>query len=258
MQASQDRLGNDNLPNIPGLKAAIYRGSSARGFAWARTVGIPMDTDTLDRLNRHWPLVMAAMFGDVQREFPIFLPGSSDIAPTLWKEFLRRRDLLKDWPMTKGGRGKSSAKPQPKRDEKTLSAMADSYPIFHTDNLSWVRGSHNLKFGFGYIHNLIAQSYVLAAPTYWAYDGIFSGNSIADFLLGLAYDNSTFLYGGKGYTYQNQFHLYAQDQWHATRRLTLSYGLRYQLHSRGPILAAGRVILTTRPGRSQLPHMPPL
>ena len=42
-----------------------------------------------------------------------------------------------------------------------------------TDNLSWVRGSHNLKFGFGYIHNLIAQSYVLAAPTYWAYDGIF-------------------------------------------------------------------------------------
>ena len=121
-----------SLPNIPGLKAAVYRGASARGFAWARTVGIPMDTDTLDRLDRHWPAVMAAMSGDVQREFPIFLPGSSDIAPTLWEGFLQRAGLLATWPRTKGGRGKSSAKPQPKRDDKTLCAMADRYPIFHT------------------------------------------------------------------------------------------------------------------------------
>jgi hypothetical protein len=120
------------LLQIPGLKAAVYRGASARGFAWARTVGIPMDTDTLDRLNRHWPAVMAAMSSDVQREFPIFLPGSSDIAPTLWKEYLSRTGRLKDWPMTNGGMGRSSAKPQPKRDEKTLRAMAKRYPIFHT------------------------------------------------------------------------------------------------------------------------------
>ncbi len=91
-----------------------------------------MDTDILNRLNHHWPTVMAAMFSDVQREFPIFLTGGFDIAPTLWKEFLQRKGLLKDWPMTKGGRRRSGLKPQPKRDKQTLSAMADRYPIFLT------------------------------------------------------------------------------------------------------------------------------
>jgi len=109
--------------DIPNLRAAVLRGASARGFAWARTTGIPMDVGTLDRLNRHWAEVAAAIAGKVQRDFPVFLPGSSDIAPTLWREFLQGRDLLDEWPKTKGGKGKNGAKPQPKRDERTLRAM---------------------------------------------------------------------------------------------------------------------------------------
>ena len=114
---------------IPDLRAAVFRGSAARGFSWARTVGIPMDGDLLVRLNRNWPSVSAALTSQVREDFPVFLDGSADIAPSLWREFLDRLGWLEKWPHTRGGKKKGGgAKPLPKRDEKTLRAMANVYP----------------------------------------------------------------------------------------------------------------------------------
>src|SRR6202007_3368623 len=112
---------------IPDLRAAIFRGSSARGFASARTVGIPIDVDLLVRLNRHWQGVSAALATQVKEDFPIFHEGSADIAPSLWADFLTRTGLIEKWPHTRGGK---KGKRQPKRDEKTLRAMANAYPEF--------------------------------------------------------------------------------------------------------------------------------
>jgi hypothetical protein len=115
--------------NIPDLRSAVFRGASARGFAWARTTGIPVDADMLERLNTHWPEVSAALAKQVQDDFPVFLPGSADIAPSLWRDFLSRLGWLEKWPRTRGAKKKGgAAKPQPKRDEKTLRAMMVPHP----------------------------------------------------------------------------------------------------------------------------------
>lgn len=116
--------------NIPDLRSAVFRGSSARGFAWARTVGIPVDAHMLQRLNQHWPDVSAALAQQVQEDFPVFLPGSVDIAPSLWRDFLDSWGWLEKWPHTRGAKKKrGSAKPQPKRDEKTIRAMMAVHPV---------------------------------------------------------------------------------------------------------------------------------
>lgn len=115
--------------DIPDLRSAVFRGASARGFAWARTTGIPVDADMLQRLNARWPAVSAELAKQVQDEFPVFLPGSADIAPSLWRDFLSRLGWLEKWPHTRGAKKKGgAAKPQPKRDEKTLRAMMVTHP----------------------------------------------------------------------------------------------------------------------------------
>lgn len=118
--------------DIPDLKSAVFRGASARGFSWARTTGIPMDVTTYERLRGNWPEVLAAISGEVRQEFPVFNPGSPDISPNLWREYLERRDLQEKWPKTGGGKGKNGAKPQPKRDEKTLRTVMRQHPEFET------------------------------------------------------------------------------------------------------------------------------
>ena len=115
--------------DIPDLRSAVFRGASARGFAWARTTGIPVDANVLQRLNAHWSEVSAALAKRVQDDFPVFLPGSADIAPSLWRDFLSRLGWLEKWPHTRGAKKKGgAAKPQPKRDEKTLRAMMVPHP----------------------------------------------------------------------------------------------------------------------------------
>jgi DNA polymerase I len=114
---------------IPDLRAGVFRGASARGFAWARTIGIPMDVDMLVRLNRNWTGISAALAKQVQEDFPVFLPGSADIAPSLWRGLLSRLGWLEKWPHTRGSKKKGgAAKPQPKRDEKTIRAVMHVYP----------------------------------------------------------------------------------------------------------------------------------
>jgi hypothetical protein len=120
-------LGAAIWREIPDLRAAVFRGSSARGFSSARTVGIPIDDDLLKRLNRNWPGISAALASRVKEDFPIFHEGSADIAPSLWEDFLKCIGLIEKWPRTRGGK---KGKRQPKRDEKTLRAMANAYPEF--------------------------------------------------------------------------------------------------------------------------------
>src|SRR5581483_865916 len=127
------------------------------------------------------------------------------------------------WPGLSFGQGYSGV---PRTYE--FSEVLNNYGF--NDNLSWVRGAHNMKFGFGYNQTRLTETFIANAPTSWTFSGIFSGNAVADYLLGLASQNTTFLKGGRVYLYNSQYHFYAQDQWRVTKNVTVNYGLRYEIH----------------------------
>ncbi len=98
------------------------------------------------------------------------------------------------------------------------------------DNVSWNHGRHFLKFGFDAIHERLGGNNV-NANVYGEYDfsGVYTGSGYGDFLLGipqtveLAIPNpSRNLRGGT-------YGLYAQDQFKVNSRLTINYGLRWEL-----------------------------
>ena len=88
-----------------------------------------------------------------------------------------------------------------------------------------------MKFGFGFASPRNISTFIANAPVSYTFSGRFSGNAIADFLLGSADSTSTFLRGGIKHVNNQQFSFYAQDQWQVGRSLTLTYGLRYELHT---------------------------
>ncbi len=109
------------------------------------------------------------------------------------------------------------------------------------DTLSHTRGNHSIKFGMdarwmqtngadlaNQQATMAFNSNETALPT--AAGRPLSGHSFASFLLGQV-DNANyvgvFVVPGNRYRY---FSLFFQDDWKATRKLTLNYGLRYEIY----------------------------
>ncbi len=104
----------------------------------------------------------------------------------------------------------------------------------YTDNLTWQKGGHTLRFGLD-IRTLQANTPVDATPgdNYGAFNfnnSAFTGNEFADFLIGAPYqsqpDNITVNNRGRSKAYA----FYAEDNWHATPNFNLNFGLRYEYH----------------------------
>jgi Carboxypeptidase regulatory-like domain/TonB-dependent Receptor Plug Domain len=99
-----------------------------------------------------------------------------------------------------------------------------------TDSVSWTRGTHNWKFGGGftpYQENLVYDYIINGEFDYYGSGGIGSGNSYADFLLGIPYD---YLQAAKAPSNirQKNTYVFAQDEWHVRKNLVLTLGLRYE------------------------------
>lgn len=102
-----------------------------------------------------------------------------------------------------------------------------TYELF--DNVSYIVGDHTFKFG-GYLNreNKTQDNSNPNNNGTFSFNGSASGDSLADMLLGRAYqytENSAHLSGALRYYNVAGF---AQDQWRATPRLTLTYGVRYE------------------------------
>ena len=100
-----------------------------------------------------------------------------------------------------------------------------------TDALSWTRGRNNWKFGAGfspYQENLSYNYYSNGEFDFYSDSGsVASGNPYADFLLGGA---SAYFQGplAASNIRSKSTYLFAQDELHATKKLVLTFGLRYE------------------------------
>ncbi|HEX5431587.1 MAG TPA: TonB-dependent receptor [Bryobacteraceae bacterium] len=96
-----------------------------------------------------------------------------------------------------------------------------------SDDLSVVKGSHQLAFGVNWIHSIQNVYGPLFGDGSFRFTGQITGLSMADFLLGKA---SSFTQGGIQYDYERYqyFGAYAQDSWKVTPNLTVNYGLRWE------------------------------
>ncbi len=108
------------------------------------------------------------------------------------------------------------------------------YTIGLIDNLSWLRGNHNLKFG-GEVRFVRAYTDRLGGTTY-SYSNItsFLANTAATVqYLGDVSAASPFNNGVTGERFAKQeFYIgYAQDEWKIRPNLTFNYGLRYEYFS---------------------------
>jgi hypothetical protein len=123
-------------------------------------------------------------------------------------------------------------------DADRLTSLNKSLTYVYTDTLIWNKGNHTFKFGTD-IQSLEAITPLgfNGADNYGTYsfntsgsEGIFTGVDFGDFLLGLP--NQTFydVVRQDNDGISHHYHFFAQDEWHATPRLTLSYGVRYELH----------------------------
>src|SRR3984957_16476379 len=110
--------------------------------------------------------------------------------------------------------------------------VTKSQTIQIADNLTWARGKHTLKVGADVRHVAYADiesfggSDDFGAFTFSS--GTFTGNAFADFLLGLPAKSYIAQSGPDVLAHTVQTGFYGQDEWHATHRLTLSLGMRWQ------------------------------
>lgn len=108
-----------------------------------------------------------------------------------------------------------------------------SRTIQFTDNVSWTRARHSFKFGADIRRLRTTDDISFFSGDdmgEYRWNGLFSGNAMADFLLG--FPQRTRLANTSpdidGITWHQGY--YAQDDFRVNRKLTLNYGVRYEYH----------------------------
>ena len=105
------------------------------------------------------------------------------------------------------------------------------------DNLSWIKGKHTFKFGFEYERDNfdpLGNQYLRAAfafqpNTTWNPTTHTGGDAFAEFLLGNMYTSTAAFQDAVAHFQRNDEAAYVDDTWKITPKLTLSWGLRYEL-----------------------------
>lgn len=96
-----------------------------------------------------------------------------------------------------------------------------------SDDVHWVKGRHSLAFGVQAELSKVDVNNEFDSPGAFTFNSTTTNYALASFLLGYLY---TFVQNNGQYLNdRDQFiGLYAQDNWRATSKLTLNFGLRYE------------------------------
>ena len=102
---------------------------------------------------------------------------------------------------------------------------ADDYQV--RDDLSWIIGSHQLKMGASWALYKKTQDLFGRTQGSFNFNGLFTGNSVADFLLGYANSYTELAVQDHGQWNNVSPAVYFQDNWHVSSKLTVNLGLRW-------------------------------
>ena len=99
------------------------------------------------------------------------------------------------------------------------------------DNLSWNRGSHSLKLGVEWQRaSSLKRANLGPARGQLLFDGRYTGNSFADFLLGYPYQTTRPTSNTQVEPQNTRWAGFVQDDWVVSPRLTLNLGVRYEYY----------------------------
>ena len=115
--------------------------------------------------------------------------------------------------------------------DPTTFVSRDNEHVEVYDNFLIDRGDHRFKFGGYLFHLKFRPVNADTARGAFTYTGQWTGNALADFLLGFPTSARSGIGGGDENARTTWLHLYAQDDWRAGGNLTFNYGLRYELNS---------------------------
>ena len=116
-----------------------------------------------------------------------------------------------------------------------LSEQQPNFALTQTISLSevfsWIHGKHNMRYGGDYrrVHRDFEGGSNSTGTFYFT--GAFSGNALADFLLGEPEETSIDSAISKSYLRDNVMDIFAQDDWRVLPILTLNYGIRYEFYA---------------------------
>ena len=99
-----------------------------------------------------------------------------------------------------------------------------------SDTFTWIRGAHSWKMGAGFSGYQNNELYDFITNGLFDFDGSLTGNAFADFLLGAPTDYEQGPAAPSNIRTKS-FDGFFEDEWHATKRLTLSLGIRYEYNS---------------------------
>src|SRR5580704_8196047 len=102
---------------------------------------------------------------------------------------------------------------------------ADDYQL--RDDLSITKGAHQIKLGFGWALYKKQQDLFGQTQGGFSFDGTFTGNDFADFLLGDAKSYQELAVQDAGQWNNVSWSSYVQDNWRVNRKLTLNLGVRW-------------------------------
>jgi outer membrane receptor protein involved in Fe transport len=130
----------------------------------------------------------------------------------------------------------------------------------YSDNLSWTKGNHSMKYGFyfsPYQNNTVYDFYVNGSFFFYGPGtSVGSGADFADFLMGLP-DEYFQSPKAPSNIRSHQYAGFGQDTWKVRRNLTLTFGLRYE-YSQPKFDTQGRSFSFVPGEQSQrFPNAPP-
>jgi len=102
---------------------------------------------------------------------------------------------------------------------------ADDYQI--RDDISWTRGAHQFKFGASWAIYKKVQDVFASTQGNFGFNGTYTGNDFADYLLGYANSYAEDAVHDNGKWNNISYAAYIQDNWRVNNRLTLNLGLRW-------------------------------